>query len=198
MSFPSLPLWREDLATALQENASKQYNHYIQLATCDMAGVPVCRTSVFRGFAENSNALITHTDLRSQKITQIKANNRGEICWYFSETREQFRLAGSIEIVANENHPLKEIRQQHWRAISNAARANYTLATPGRPIIEPPETDDTTLKNEAMHGSPASTFALLMFKPISVDHLLLATPFHKRTFHQLNSSGAWVCENVNP
>lgn len=163
-----------------------------------MAGVPVCRTLVFRGFAENSNALIIHTDLRSQKIAQIKANNRGEICWYFSETREQFRLAGSLEIVANENHALGDIRQQQWWAISNSARASYSLATPGSLIIELPEKCDTKITNEKTHAPPASTFALLIFKPISVDHLLLATPSHKRTFHQLKTSGDWDCENINP
>ena len=198
MSFPSLPLWRETLATALQKNASKRHSHYIQLATCDTAGTPECRTLVFRGFAENSDNLIVHTDLRSQKITQIRANNRGEICWYFSGSREQFRLAGTIEIVAGEKNAYQGIRQQQWQALSDVARASYYQVTPGSPLSEAQINGDKQIVSEKMNELPAKTFALLIFKPDSVDHLLLTTTPHDRTFHQLNASNYWCCEKVNP
>jgi PPOX class probable FMN-dependent enzyme len=198
MSFSSLPLWRETLATALQKNASKRHSQYVQLATCDTAGVPVCRTLVFRGFTEDSDSLIMHTDLRSHKIPQIRANNRGEICWYFSDTREQFRMAGTLEIVTNENHALESIRRQHWQDLSDAARASYYQATPGSPISGAQDSDDKQIESEKMNDLPAKTFALLIFKPDSIDHLLLTTTPHERTLHQLNASNYWCCEKVNP
>jgi pyridoxamine 5'-phosphate oxidase len=198
MPFPSLPLWRECLVKAQQENASKQHCRYMQLATCDVAGVPNCRTLVFRGFAANSDSLIAHTDLRSEKITHIRVNSRGEICWYFSETREQFRLAGMIEIVATEEHYLGEIRKQHWQELSSLARASYYQTTPCTPFIGAQENNKKQITNEKMNVTPANTFALLMFKPSSVDHLSLKPTPQERTFHKLNAANNWRSERVNP
>ncbi|MFT4937841.1 MAG: pyridoxamine 5'-phosphate oxidase [Paraglaciecola sp.] len=198
MPFPSVPLWRECLTKAQQDNASKQHCQYIQLATCDNAGVPECRTLVFRGFAEQSDSLIAHTDLRSEKIRHIRANNRGEICWYFSETREQFRLAGTIEIVATEKHFLGDVRKQHWQKLSSLARASYYQAAPGSALDGEQENSDKQITAEKINGAPAKTFALLIFKPSSIDHLLLQPTPQRRSLHKLNSSNTWHSERVNP
>jgi PPOX class probable FMN-dependent enzyme len=198
MPLPSLPLWRECLAKAQQENANKRHCQYIQLATCDDTGLPTCRTLVFRGFAQNSDSLIVHTDLRSEKIRHLKANSRGEICWYFSETREQFRLAGTIEIVTSEKQLLGDVRMQHWRNLSSYARASYYQASPGYAFMDAQENSDKQVTMEKMDATPAKTFALLVFKPSSIDHLLLEPATHKRILHKLNTSNNWHSERVNP
>ena len=38
-------------------------------------------------------------DSRSEKLEQLERNPHAAICWYFSKTREQFRLTGQIAIV---------------------------------------------------------------------------------------------------
>ena len=167
-----------------------------RLAT--LLGSPNCRTLVFRGFAENSDCLIAHTDLRSEKITHIKANNRGEICWYFSETREQFRLAGMIEIVATEKHSQGYIRKQHWQELSSLVRASYCQTAPGTPFIGAQENSDKQITREKMDVTPAKNFALLVFKPLSIDHLLLEPTPQERTFHQLDTGNNWRSERVSP
>jgi len=39
------------------------------------------------------------TDLRSEKVAQIRANPAAEFAWYFPDSREQFRIAGDLVVV---------------------------------------------------------------------------------------------------
>ncbi|KAL6937426.1 hypothetical protein ACO0RG_003932 [Hanseniaspora osmophila] len=64
---------------------------------------PSCRTVVFRDFLFNdkkSNILTYVTDLRSEKLQDIKDNGGVfEACFYFPDTMEQYRLSGSTQVV---------------------------------------------------------------------------------------------------
>ncbi|KAL6940783.1 hypothetical protein ACO0QE_004700 [Hanseniaspora vineae] len=64
---------------------------------------PSCRTVVFRDFLFNdkkSNILTYVTDLRSEKIQDIKDNGGVfEACFYFPDTMEQYRFSGSTQVV---------------------------------------------------------------------------------------------------
>ena len=53
------------------------------------------RTVVFRGFGGDNDdpRLRVSTDCRSEKVAELGDNDRAELCWYFSDTREQ---AGQI------------------------------------------------------------------------------------------------------
>lgn len=41
---------------------------------------------------------------RSKKVEEVKTSKWGEVAWYFEDTREQYRLSGSITIVGHD-HP---------------------------------------------------------------------------------------------
>lgn len=43
------------------------------------------------------------TDLRSNKVEEIRANGAGEFAWYFPESREQFRIAGELTVIAHDS-----------------------------------------------------------------------------------------------
>ena len=45
---------------------------------------------------------------RTYKVEDIQQHPWSEICWYFPETREQFRLGGNLEVVG-EDHPDKSL-----------------------------------------------------------------------------------------
>ena len=128
-----LPPWRSHLSHALHCNRSQPYSRYLQLATVDTQGLPTNRTVVFRGFLEDSNQLQFITDARSHKIAHIQAQPWAEICWYFTKSREQFRLLGQLVLVkATDLEPnLQLARQQVWQKLSDSARQQFCWPEPG-------------------------------------------------------------------
>ena len=91
--------WRTPLSRALHRNRAQPFARYLQLATVRGGGTPANRTIVFRGFRGKSNQLMFIADRRSEKIEQLSDNPHAEACWYFTKTREQFRLTGQVALV---------------------------------------------------------------------------------------------------
>jgi PPOX class probable FMN-dependent enzyme len=130
----SLAPWRSRLTLALERNPQPNAR-YLQLATVGADNRPANRTVVFRGFYVDTDKLKFVVDARSQKITQIEQQPWAEACWYFPETREQFRISGSLTLVIA-NYPdlaLQQARQNTWQELSDAARLQYTWPDPGQP-----------------------------------------------------------------
>ncbi|MDJ0772336.1 MAG: pyridoxamine 5'-phosphate oxidase family protein [Mastigocoleus sp. MO_167.B18] len=195
----SLAPWRSYLARALQKNRSQPHSRYFQLATVQSDGYPANRTVVFRGFLEDSNQLKIITDVRSEKIIQIHHQARGEICWYFTVTREQFRLAGELTLV-DYNHPdsrFQAARHSTWEQISDNARSQFIWANPG----EPKSTDTGNLpigNSDIDKSKPLDNFCLLLLDPVKVDHLQLRGDPQNRCLYILDNSGIWNTTEVNP
>jgi len=199
MSLDSFTLapWRTPLSRALSHNRSQPFFRYFQLATVTPEGKPANRTVVFRGFLENSNQIKIVTDLRSEKITQIQRQSWGEICWYFTETREQFRLAGQLTLVdANyTNEHLRQERKKTWESLSDSARQQFTWSHSGKQRQENDPAFDSPPPNV---NDPLPHFGLLLLHPIKVDHLeLLGNPQNRYLYH-LNESGNWRIRAINP
>ena len=95
-------------------------------------GKPANRTVVFRGFGEQDEIYII-SDARSQKISELKQNKEAEICWYFSDTRQQFRIAGIAEW---ETDACSEVVKKLWQQISEQAKSQFYWSTPGREVEE--------------------------------------------------------------
>lgn len=191
-----LAAWRSPLARALHRNRSLVYSRYLQLATVRSDGYPANRTVVFRGFLEETNQLQFVTDARSEKVEQIGQTPIAEACWYFPNTREQFRLAGQLTLVPA-NCPDAELlaaRQRLWQSLSDPARTQFAWADPGQPrhddtgfAVPPP--DPTT---------PLPTFCLLLLDPDLVDHLELRGNPQNRWLYHRDAFGNWSMQAVNP
>lgn len=190
----ALAPWRTLLARALHRNRSLVYARYLQLATVRVDGRPANRTVVFRGFLTDSNQLKFVTDSRSEKPAQIARSSWAEACWYFPNTREQFRLLGQLTLVdhASTDAALQQARAIAWQELSDAARSQFAWADPGKPRadraafeVAPP--DATT---------PLPNFCLLLLDPEQVDHLELKGDPQNRCRYRLE--GEWVSEAVNP
>jgi pyridoxamine 5'-phosphate oxidase len=192
--FPDpLPPWRSPLARALHRNRSRPHSRYFQLATVTATGRPANRTVVFRGFW--SQALAFVTDQRSAKVTDIAMNPWGEICWYFTQTREQFRLGGALTLVteAEEKGDRDQWRQQVWQSLSPKAQAQFYWPQPGHPrqgAWEPVPEGDRLV--------PPTTFVLALLQPETVDHLELRGEPQTRTRYHQNEDGQWQTKAVNP
>ena len=188
--------WRSPLSRALHRNRSKPYSRYFQLATVHPDGRPANRTVVFRGFFPDNNALMFVTDERSHKVEDVTVYPFAEACWYFTETREQFRLAGTLAVV-DADHPessLRQVRQRVWEDLSDQARLQFYWPHPGQP-----RTDDATRFQEPSSDAqnPSEVFCLGLLNPTSVDHLeLRGDPQNRTHYDQVDSQ--WHSRILNP
>jgi pyridoxamine 5'-phosphate oxidase len=192
----SIAPWRSSLAHALHRHRSQPYSRYFQLATVQLDGRPANRTVVFRGFLDDTNQLKIITDTRSQKLEQILHQPWGEACWYFTETREQFRLAGKLTpIDANHSDPeLQKARHSTWTSLSDNARLQFAWPHPGEQransedFSPPPPSPATPLPN----------FCLLLLDPTQVDHLELRGDPQNRRLYLRDELQNWVTKEINP
>lgn len=186
----------------------------VQLATVTGDGLPAVRTVVFRGWMQNPIRddeegagkpddpidvdvhLKFITDLRSSKMAESKV---AEACWYFTETREQFRLRGELIMVTHESTDARLIRQRTglWKSISDAARAQFSWPTPGSD--RPPEADDEKdFRCPADINAVSDNFVLMLLRPNYIDHLRLKGFPQKRVLWRRGDQKSWDAQPVNP
>lgn len=191
----TLAPWRSPLARALHRNRSQPHSRYFQLATVRADGRPANRTVVFRGFWGETNQLKIVTDARSAKANQIEDSAWGEACWYFTETREQFRLSGRLRLVRDNpaDDALKMARQQSWQELSEAARVQFAWPDSGQ------ARSDATAFNPAPPDpiQPLPWFCLVLLDPVEVDHLELRGEPQNRYRYQLHQTD-WSVMAINP
>ncbi len=188
--------WRSPLARALHRHRSQPFSRYFQLATVQVDGRPANRTVVFRGFLDNTNQLKIITDTRSQKLEQIHHQPWAEACWYFTETREQFRLAGKLTSI-DANYPdseLQKARQFTWQNLSDNARLQFAWPHPNEKranceAFAPPSPDPS---------QALPNFCLLLLDPVKVDHLELRGDPQNRWLYVRDESHNWLTQAVNP
>ena len=191
----SIAPWRSPLARALHLNCSLAYARYLQLATVRADGRPANRTLVFRGFLADSDRLKFVTDSRSQKPEQIEHQPWAEACWYFPETREQFRLHGYLTLVKADNPDavLQQARQTAWQETSDATRLQFTWPDPGKPKA------DAAFEQAPPNAiEPLANFCLLLLNPVIVDRLELRGEPQNRTIYKLDQiQQTWTVQSVN-
>ena len=182
--------WRDLLDASLAK--SDRSTPFVQLATVDPSGSPAVRTVVFRTFLEPGSRLCFGTDLRSAKVEQITAHPVAAVCWYFTATREQYRLTGRLEVVrSNIGGVLSEERARVWASLSETARQVYSWPPPGEPLADAGEF------TRPAPVVPPACFGVLVLNPEHVDYLDVKTQPHQRTIFQL-VAGAWIADPVNP
>ena len=192
----SLAIWRSPLARALHRNRSLAFARYLQLATVRATGRPANRTVVFRGFLADTNQLKFITDIRSQKAEEINLYPWGEICWYFPQTREQFRIAGQL-ILVGQDYPEAELcssRLTAWQELSEAAHRNLLAPHPGDDKA-PAGAFDSAAPDAI---EPLPNFCLLLLEPETVDLLELRGEPQNRSLYRRDGEGNWSVRSVNP
>ncbi|MEH2123877.1 Npun_F5749 family FMN-dependent PPOX-type flavoprotein [Nostoc sp.] len=193
----SLAPWRSAIAHVLHRNRSLVYARYLQLATLQANGRPANRTLVFRGFLEDTNQLKFITDNRSAKADQIQQQPWAEICWYFPNTREQFRITGYLTLVSGDDsdQDLQPARIAMWQELSDAARLQFAWPHPGKLRVENPEAFAPPAPDPV---KPVANFCLLLLDPVQVDHLELRGEPQNRWLYHRNHQQEWSSEAINP
>jgi PPOX class probable FMN-dependent enzyme len=188
--------WRPALDLALRHNEQAPNGRFAQLATIGLDGRPAVRTIVFRGCVGEARDLAFTTDARSAKCSEIARAPEVELCWYFAETREQFRLSGLIRTVDASTVDARPVaaRREIWSALSNETRASFAWPAPGEPI-DPGLPFAPTEPNAEL---PLDAFALMVFSVRAVDHLRLVGPPQRRWKYAVDENGRWSAREVNP
>ncbi|MDB2351855.1 pyridoxamine 5'-phosphate oxidase family protein [Luminiphilus sp.] len=178
------------LKTALRKNRRHAHHRYFQLASVTAEGYPRNRTVVFRGFATDDQTLLVITDSRSDKVAEFAQNGAAEIAWYFTETREQFRIRAVTSCISDSTGSTEDaaLREQVWRQLSDAARAQFFWRSPGLAL----GAGTTLVTTEAV----PETFALLKLSPVAIDHLVLSKVQTRR--HSQLIDNHWHEQWINP
>ena len=186
------PEWRQRLDELLQRHEHDPRSRWVQLATVRADGMPANRTVVLRSFLDPSDRVVFTTDLRGDKISQLGHSRWGEVCAYFGETREQFRILGRVAAVgADGNADESAARRRAWSSASPSSRQSFTWPAPGAPRADNAEFD------RAAPDEPPTTFGILVLTPERVETLDLRPHPHARVVHTLHA-GAWSSAAINP
>jgi pyridoxamine 5'-phosphate oxidase len=213
------PPWRQRLARSLHINRSQVHAKYYQVASICPAGRPKNRTMVFRGFLANSQSLLSVTDIRSEKVAQWQGKHKShfEICWYFSGSREQYRLSGEVALLSHSldlsytqsvlgQQTKQSLLKQQWSDLSANARQAFYSSSPKAPFDE-----NTILANPAKEqltqgkkpeeidiGSSqiSDNFCVVIFIPDIVDYLNLKSKPQERCLYDIQDD--WKERWVNP
>lgn len=191
----SLAPWRSLLTGAIERNPSPNAR-YLQLATVRADNRPANRTVVFRGFLEDTDQLKFVIDVRSQKVAEIAYQPWAEACWYFVETREQFRITGCLTLVTTDelDSTLQQTRVTTWQQLSDATRLQFTWPYPGKPRADPSAFE----QSPPNPVEPLPDFCLLLLEPIQVDRLELSGEPQNRWLYYLESDRSWSNQAINP
>ena len=188
---PTAP-WRTLLDAAVDAHEGRPQARYAQLATVRPDGRPANRTVVVRGLLDPGGRPIVTTDSRSAKFNQLAANPRAELCWWFPETREQFRLSGRVAIVGPDSGD-DATRLRIWSELTEPSRRSFSWPAPGAPRAGPPDFH----QDRPAPAAPPTCFVLLVLDPEEVEHLDLRPQPHGRARYARGPEG-WLVEQVNP
>ena len=211
-------LWIERLNKAIEVH-NKPSAKFFQVASVDKHGMPRNRTMVFRGM--KNGVILAICDKRSEKVSQWGNLSRAELCWYFEDTREQFRLActvtlftkdGEFKNAASRSHASAMQEAAHkkglqivfdvWQNLSQQAQEQFLWPAPKVPIDSEKRIESVAISSSDEHKSNIidtvhENFVLLMFKPDSVDYLNLYAEPQIRELHTLSDSKEWLSIQVN-
>lgn len=156
------------------------------LATVDGQGRPGVRTAVLRSFDPAARVLTLHSDVRTAKIEEIRAEPHVMLHIWDRRAQVQLRAWGRASL------RLGEAARAEWGRLHPGSRATYAVApTPGTPLDDPASADQQRLP-----GSEAFlNFAVIEVIVDSLDWLHLARAGNRRarfTWLGGTETAAWL------
>jgi pyridoxamine 5'-phosphate oxidase len=165
--------WISRLLLTIDKNSGQIPGLFLQLSTIGIDGSPRCRTVVCRRvdrIGDSHGRLLVCTSMISDKWAELKQNPHWEICWYFSHTREQYRLRG--DIIQFFHLPVHTEAQEIWDTMSTSAKEMFTKASPSSPSATSSNGNTTAEATEQRHYE---TFGVLSFSPKFIQLLELVS-----------------------
>lgn len=166
-------LWSITHNQLRRANVDRKHPFRLMVLTTHGSPYPNSRWVVNRGFVDPADFHM-YTDSRSPKIDQIVKDHHGQLLFYDSRKRLQIRVKGELYIVKE-----GELYDQHYNRIIQRPDDYTTIDTPGVPV------EVSYLRGGEIH------FALLVFKAISWDILLLGETHHRVKVVKSNEEWRW-------
>ncbi|GKU96611.1 hypothetical protein SLEP1_g9828 [Rubroshorea leprosula] len=90
-----------------------------------------------------------------------------QICWYFTESWEQFRIAGRTDIIDGSNPDCVKIQQREkaWFSTSVKSQLQYLGPNPGLPFLSEQPIQDLSIDSST---GPVNALCLLVLDPDQV------------------------------
>jgi pyridoxamine 5'-phosphate oxidase len=183
MSEP-VPSFYDDLGETLAESwrliargvaDRRSAFHHPTVATLGMDSRPRLRTVILRGCDARSRVLRFHTDLRSQKVSEIRRDNRISLHFYEPASKIQLRLEGTAE--ANTGNAVADAA---WAGSRVFSRQCYGIEPgPGTTI---PDGQDFVLPEttDAATDAGRANFCAITVNVERLEWLYLASSGHRR------------------
>ncbi len=108
----------QSLVTAV--NPGQYAYHLMTLATVGTGGMPQARLVVMREANPAAGTINFHTDARSPKWAELKANPSATLLWYDPATSIQLRAGGTARL-----HNQDELARVRWEKSRKDSRACY-------------------------------------------------------------------------
>ena len=162
-----LPDWACHLRAGAEDPGSAWRN--LALGTVGLDGTPQVRTVVLRRFS--NLALDVHTDVRSAKHAELRANPMATLHGWDSASRIQLRACGPASL-----HVGDAVAAESWAELRAATRATYRVKPgPGTPL-----TDSGNPTPDASEPEAQKVFCVVRLAIRTVDWLHLAEGGHRR------------------
>ena len=151
------------------------------------------RIVVLRKADENNNVVQYHSDIRSDKIEKLQANNNAALLFYDKELKIQVRL--KVETIINHNN---DVTKQSWEKTQHISRKCYLVDNgPGSETEIPtsglkPELDNFDYTKEQSEEGYRN-FTVIQCEVKLIEWLYLAAKGHRRArFNLENNKNTWL------
>ncbi len=179
----ALDLAFQALARGVTDRSSPFHTPALASIACD--GAPALRTVILRGFDPALRRLRIHTDSRSPKVAELRADPRAALHGHDPVARMQIRLAGRVSL-----HDDDALADEAWITSRESSRMTYSAAhAPGVPLPVPSAAPDDP-------GAGRPRFVALVMTIATLDWLLLDPAGHRRarfTWDETDTmSATWI------
>lgn len=175
-----------------QAPATRSPLNFLQMATSGLDGAPQVRTIVLRGSSAHAGTVSFVTDIRSQKIAEIRNDPRVSLLGYDNTAMVQIRMSGVAEIVTDANE-----RRGMWTALKGRTLVLFDAPlAPGTPIDG---AGSALHPGDGAQGpeEPFERFALVRVRIDTLDWLDLAAEPHQRGLYRRSDAG-WTAMPIAP
>lgn len=182
----------EKLQQAKQGKAGSRY-----ITVCNFAdNYPNAYTVVLRDVLPDNDQIVFHTDVRSEKVDEIKSNPNLTVVYYDDADHIQVVLKAEATI-----HYQDDIAKQHWQQSGFKSRRNYlTQQAPSSPLNEEGSGLEYLGEQNFDSSDPAGyeNFAVVMLDITALEYLQLNKEGNRRARFRNEQRSGWIGEWITP
>lgn len=176
-------------------NAGKERSPFtmVQIATLGLDGAPKVRTVVLRQVNRDQRTVTFHTDIRSEKVAELKKDPRIAVVACNLDAGLQIRLEGIARIVDH-----GERKDAVWNASRLRTLILYRAPLPpGTPIGSPDDAHVALEWDDAERSTGIENFCLVDIEVSHIDYLDLSPDGHVRV-RFIRDADSWQGIWVSP